>query len=163
MHQSLLILQILGDGPEVTVQAFKHSSLFTLGIYEETETEKEKLTLFSFSLIGFLKCPKDSDTRIMEHEPVSWDNSLRICSKDVIKHIKWHGTIAFIFYFLNLIKNHQSEVELSFDGSVVNHVCGACVYMISIAKDAKEIFPKNSSHPLSSGRISSMWSLLGSL
>ncbi|GKC53504.1 hypothetical protein Tco_1076249 [Tanacetum coccineum] len=58
------------------------------------------------------------------------------------KHGKWHGTILFVFYFLHSINKHRSEVELSFDSQIVKHVCSTCIYFISLAKGAKEIFPK---------------------
>ncbi|GKF27280.1 hypothetical protein Tco_0083174, partial [Tanacetum coccineum] len=58
------------------------------------------------------------------------------------KHGEWRRTIAFVNDFLHSINNHRSEVELSSNGQVVKHVCSTCVYLTSLAKGAKEIFPK---------------------
>ncbi|GKG55860.1 hypothetical protein Tco_0574754, partial [Tanacetum coccineum] len=60
---------------------------------EEEETEGE-VTIFPYSLIGLFEMSKE----FMKRKPISWDNSLRICSEDVIvktsqKHSKWHWTI----------------------------------------------------------------------
>ncbi|GKB23575.1 hypothetical protein Tco_0862976 [Tanacetum coccineum] len=58
------------------------------------------------------------------------------------KHGKRHGAFAFVYDFLHSINDHRSEVELSSNGSVVKHVCSACIYLVSFVKRAKEIFPK---------------------